>query len=33
MALPKNKLTFAVAVFNRLFVIELLLMTTVGLFG
>ena len=33
MALPRTKLTFAVAVFNRVFAIELLLLTTVGLLG
>ena len=33
MVLPRNQLTFAIAVFNRLLIIELLLLATVGLFG
>ena len=33
MALPKNRVTFAIAVLDRLILIQLLLMSTVGLFG
>ena len=33
MVLPRTRLTFTIAVFNRLFFIQLFLLTTVGLFG
>ena len=33
MPLPRNEVTFAIAVIDRLIILELLLLSTVGLFG